>query len=182
MEQNRLGGLLGFRLGQATRKLQKTYAAAFAPFGLTPSQALALEQLWQEDGLPLKELAARASLDPTSVNWLVGQLESAGLAARKKDLADRRVVRLWLTPAGRELQQQVYAEAQRQEQALEAVLLRYMAGAQLEALRRGMQILADELPEGEDLLAEVMREWERRMDRLRSLVEEDEHDTGGSVT
>lgn len=172
MQQGRVGGLLGFQVAQVARKLQKTYEAAFAPFGLTPSQALVLDQLWQEDGQPLKELGARAHLDPTSVNWLVGQLEKAGLAERRKDSTDRRVVRLWLTESGRALEPQVYAEVQRQEQALEGVLRGYISLAELGALRSGMQVLVDELPEGEDLLAAVIEEWQRRMERLRTLVEE----------
>jgi DNA-binding MarR family transcriptional regulator len=172
MGQIRVGSLLGFQLAQVARKLQKTYEAAFVPFGLTPSQTLVLDQLWQEDGLPLKELGARAHLDPTSVNWLVTQLEKAGLAERQKDATDRRVVRLWLTEAGRALEPQVYAEVRRQEQALEGVLRRYISTAELGALRLGMQVLVEELPEGEDLLAAVIAEWQRRMERLRTLVEE----------
>lgn len=172
MNQSRVGALLGFQVGQVARKLQKTYEASFAPFGLTPSQALVLDQLWQEDGLPLKEVGARAHLDPTSVNWLVGQLEKAGLAERRKDSADRRVVRLWLTEPGRALEPEVYAEVRRQEQALEGVLRGYISLAELGVLRSGMQVLVDELPEGEDLLAAVIEEWKRRMERLRTLVEE----------
>jgi DNA-binding MarR family transcriptional regulator len=180
VRQRPVGNLLGFQLSQVARKLQKTYEAAFAPFGLTPSQALILDQLWQEDGLPLKEVGARAHLDPTSVNWLVGQLEKAGLAERQKDAADRRLVRLWLTQAGRSLQGEVYGEAQRQEQALEAVLLRYLTTAELGALSRGMQVLVDELPEGDDLLATVIAVWQDRMARLRLLVEGTQKNEGGS--
>lgn len=172
VQQSRVGALLGFQVAQVARKLQKTYEAAFAPFGLTPSQALVLDQLWLEDGLPLKELGARAHLDPTSVNWLVGQLEKVGLAERQKDATDRRVVRLWLTEAGRALEGEVYAEVQRQEQALAGVLGGYLSSAELGALRSGMQVLVEQLPEGEDLLAAVIEEWQRRMDRLRTLVEE----------
>lgn len=178
MEQSRIGDMLGFQFAQAARKMQKTYESTFHPFGLTPSQALVLDQLWREDGLPLKELGARAHLDPTSVNWLVGQLERANLAERRKDLADRRVIRLWLTPAGRALEGPLYAEVRRQEQALEGVLLRYIAMTEVHALRTGMQVLVQELPEGEDLLAAVIAEWEARMNRLRVLVEDPEQAKG----
>lgn len=172
--------MLGFQLAQVARKVQKTYEAAFAPFGLTPSQALALDQLWHEDGLPLKELGARAHLDPTSVNWLVGQLEKAGLAERRKDTEDRRVVRLWLSQAGWEQAGTVYAEVRRREEALSAVLLRYISADELGALHRGMQVLVDELPEGDELLAAVIAEWQRRMERLRLLVEDDDETPGGA--
>lgn len=164
---------MGFQLGQVVRKLQKTYDAAFEPFGITPSQALMLDQLWANDGLQLKELGARAHLDPTSVNWLVVQLEKAGLAERQRDPEDRRAVRLWLTPAGRELEQKVAPEVHRVQVSIQGVLLQFMAPAEMGALERGVQILVDELPEGEDLMAAVAAEWERRMERLRRLVEDE---------
>jgi MarR family transcriptional regulator, organic hydroperoxide resistance regulator len=181
MTTGRVADLLGFQLSQVVRKLQKTYEAAFSPFGITPSQALLLDQLWQADGAPLKELGSRVHLDPTSVNWLVGQLEKAGLAERRRDPADKRVVRLWLTPAGDALRGQVVTEVRRLEMAVEGVLLRYISPAGLGALNEGLQALVAELPEGEDLLAAVAAEWDRRLERLRQLVEE-ENEGGGSKT
>lgn len=169
-----MAGLLGFGLSQVVRKLQKTYDAAFAPFGITPSQALVLDELWQEDGTPLKDLGARAHLDPTSVNWLVGQLEKAGLAERRRDPENKRIVRLWLTEAGRVLQRQVAPEVNRLQVSVQAVLLRYMSQEAVQALETGVQVLVTELPEGDDLLAAVEAEWDRRLERLRRMVELDD--------
>lgn len=171
MSEPRVADLLGFLLSQAVRKLQKTYEAAFSPYGLTPSQALLLDQLWAEDGLQLKDLGARAHLDPTSVNWLVAQLEKAGLAERRRDPEDRRAVRLWLTPAGRDLEAKVAPEVRRLDESVRGVLRRFLPPAELAALEAGVRALVDELPEGEDLLAAVMAEWEERLARLRQLVE-----------
>lgn len=173
----RVAELLGFQLSQVVRKLQKTYEAAFAPFGITPSQALVLDQLWQEDGTPLKDLGAAAHLDPTSVNWLVGQLEKAGLAERRRDPKDKRVVRLWLTALGLELRDRVEAEVMRLDLSVEGVLLRYISQAGLKALNQSLHVLVDELPEGDDLLAEASAEWDRRLERLRQIVEEDRGST-----
>jgi len=170
----RVATLLGFGLSQIVRKLQKTYEAAFAPFGITPSQALILDALWQEDGIPLKDLGARTHLDPTSVNWLVGQLEKAGLAERHRDESNKRMVRLWLTTPGRDLERTVAPEVHRLHIAVEAVLLRYMSREAVGLLGQSVGILVDELPEGEDLLAVVQAEWDRRMERLRLLVEQRE--------
>jgi DNA-binding MarR family transcriptional regulator len=167
-----VAGLLGFGLSQVVRKLQKTYDAAFAPFGITPSQALVLDQLWQTDGAPLKDLGARVHLDPTSVNWLVGQLEKASLAERRRDPENKRIVRLWLTEAGRALQQQVAPEVTRLQVSVQRVLLRYMSQEAVQALETGVQVLVQELPEGDDLLAAVEAEWDRRLERLRRMVEE----------
>lgn len=170
----RVASLLGFGLSQIVRKLQKTYEAAFAPFGITPSQALVLDALWQEDGIPLKDLGARTHLDPTSVNWLVGQLEKAGLAERHRDEANRRIVRLWLTKPGRDLEPKVAPEVHKLHVAVEAVLLRYMSRDAVGLLGKSIEVLVDELPEGDDLLAAVQAEWDRRMERLRRLVEQRE--------
>jgi DNA-binding MarR family transcriptional regulator len=169
----RVADLLGFQLSQVVRKLQKTYEAAFAPFGITPSQALVLDQLWEEDGLPLKDLGARAHLDPTSVQWLVGQLEKAGLAVRQRDPQNGRVVRFWLTEAGRRLQPKVAQEMEKLRVSLHGVLLQYLTAPEIAVMERGVRTLVDDLPEGEDLLAAVEAEWDRRMDQVRLLVEDE---------
>lgn len=169
----RVAHLLGFELSQVVRKLQKTYEATFTPFGITPSQALVLDQLWEEDGLPLKELGARAHLDPTSVQWLVGQLEKAGLAQRQRDPLNGRLVRLWLTREGRALQPRVAQEVERLRLSLHGVLLKLLTPHEVEVMERGVRVLVQQLPEGEDLLAAVEAEWERRMDRLRQLVDDE---------
>src|SRR5215470_16185553 len=93
---------LGFALGAASRKLAKFYVQALAGYPLTPSQLYLLRQLWIEDGLPLRDLGVRAQLDATSTTWLVDQLEQAGLVQRKRNDTDRRIVRLFLTEAGRQ--------------------------------------------------------------------------------
>jgi len=93
---------LGFALGAAARKLAKFYVQALAGHPLTPSQLFLLRQLWFEDGLPLRDLALRAQLDATSTTWLVDQLEQAGLVERRRNDTDRRIVRVWLTEAGRQ--------------------------------------------------------------------------------
>lgn len=180
IETGKVAGLLGFQLSQVVRKLQKTYEAAFEPFGISPSQALMLDQLWDEDGLPLKELGTRAHLDPTSVQWLVGQLEKAGLAERKRDPQNGRVVRLWLTEAGKELRPQVMREVEKLRIALYGVLLSLLTSAEIEVMERGVGTLVEELPEGEDLLAAVMAEWDRRMARFRLLVEDEPEEGAGN--
>ncbi|HEY4389668.1 MAG TPA: MarR family transcriptional regulator [Ktedonobacteraceae bacterium] len=92
---------LGFVLGAAARKLAKFYVKALAGQRLSPSQLFLLRQLWFEDGLPLRDLGLRAQLDATSTTWLVDQLEQASLVERKRNDTDRRIVRVWLTEAGR---------------------------------------------------------------------------------
>src|SRR6266568_5272414 len=101
---------LGFVLGAAARKLAKFYVQALAGQSLTPAQFFLLRQLWLEDGLPLRDLGVRVQLDATSTTWLVDQLEQIGLVQRKRNDPDRRIVRAWLTDAGRQFQTKLVPE------------------------------------------------------------------------
>jgi DNA-binding MarR family transcriptional regulator len=83
-----------------------------ARFGLTAPQLWALWELGKEGPLALKDLSARLHVHPSTMVGVVDRLEAKGLAARKPDPADRRRVRLTLTPAGRALRKKAPHPAQ----------------------------------------------------------------------
>ena len=62
-----------------------------------------------ECGLSMSELAARRGMALNSATALVDRLVHAGLLERSHDTADRRVVRVALTPAGQRLREAVAA-------------------------------------------------------------------------
>jgi MarR family transcriptional regulator, organic hydroperoxide resistance regulator len=70
--------------------------------GLTPTALGVLDVLGRGDGLSHRELAGRLGLTPATLTPVVDALEAAGEVRRARDAADRRVVRLWLTAAGRD--------------------------------------------------------------------------------
>lgn len=162
---------LGFVLGAAARKFAKFYTQALGGRSLTPSQLFLLRQLWREDGLPLRDLAVRTQLDATSTTWLVDQLEQAGLVGRKRNDADRRIVRLWLTTAGRQLQAELAPELADWESTLHQGLLPYHTPDEIATFRRVLATLVQTLPEGDDLWKQLSTSWNSRLDRLRSLTE-----------
>ena len=162
---------LGFALGAAARKLAKFYVQALAGHPLTPSQLFLLRQLWFEDGLPLRDLALRAQLDATSTTWLVDQLEQAGLVERRRNDPDRRIVRIWLTEAGRKCEAELVPALERWENALYRALLPHHTPEEIAAFRRVLATLINILPEGDDLWKRLSTSWESRLDRLRSLTE-----------
>ena len=162
---------LGFALGAAARKLAKFYVQALAGHPLTPSQLFLLRQLWFEDGLPLRDLGVRAQLDATSTTWLVDQLEQAGLVERKRNDTDRRIVRVWLTEAGRKCEAELVPALERWENALYQGLLPHHPPEEIAAFRRVLATLINVLPEGDDLWKGLSTSWESRLDRLRSLTE-----------
>ncbi|MBG0819413.1 MarR family transcriptional regulator [Planomonospora sp. ID91781] len=61
----------------------------------------------------MTELAAFLGLDKSTLSGLVDRAERRGLVARGKNPQDRRVVDVFLTPAGLELAEQVYDEVRR---------------------------------------------------------------------
>jgi DNA-binding MarR family transcriptional regulator len=162
---------LGFALGAAARKLAKFYVQALAGHPLTPSQLFLLRQLWFEDGLPLRDLGLRAQLDATSTTWLVDQLEQASLVERKRNDLDRRIVRVWLTEAGRQAQAKLVPELSRWENALHQELLPHHTSNEIAAFRRVLATLINTLPEGDDLWEHLSTSWDTRLDLLRSLTE-----------
>ena len=162
---------LGFALGAAARKLAKFYVQALAGHPLTPSQLYLLRQLWFEDGLPLRDLGLRAQLDATSTTWLVDQLEQASLVERKRNDTDRRIVRVWLTEAGRQSQAELVPALARWEDALRQELLPHHTPDEIATFRRVLATLSYTLPEGDDLWEHLSTSWDSRLDKLRSLTE-----------
>jgi DNA-binding MarR family transcriptional regulator len=61
----------------------------------------------------MTELAAFLGLDKSTLSGLIDRAEHRGLVARGKNSHDRRVVDVFLTPAGLELAEQVYDEVRR---------------------------------------------------------------------
>ncbi len=86
-----------FRMMRAQRQVAER---AFSPLGLRPVQAFALAMLGQEASYP-KELAHLLDAPPSVISVLLSDLEDRDLVSRTVDPADRRRVRLELTPAGR---------------------------------------------------------------------------------
>jgi DNA-binding MarR family transcriptional regulator len=162
---------LGFAMGAAARKLAKFYVQALAGYPLTPSQLFLLRQLWFEDGLPLRDLGVRAQLDATSTTWLVDQLEQASLVERKRNDTDRRIVRVWLTEAGRQSQAELGPALARWEDVLRQGLLPYHTPDEIANFRRVLATLINTLPEGDDLWQQLSTSWDSRLDLLRSLTE-----------
>ena len=169
---------LGFALGAAARKLAKFYTQALTGHSLTPSQLFLLRQLWLEDGLPLRDLALRAQLDATSTTWLVDQLERESLVKRKRNDTDRRIVRVWLTEAGRQSQAELVPALARWENALRQGLSPYHTPDEIAVFRRVLATLNNTLPEGDDLWAQLSTSWDSRLDLLRSLAEEETDEKG----
>ncbi len=94
----------GFALAKACRAHRVNVGVALAGVGLHVGQEMVLLELWKEDGLKGGELAARLGVEPPTVTRMLQRLEGCGLVERRRDPADARGVRVYLTEKGRALE------------------------------------------------------------------------------
>jgi len=94
---------LCFALYAASRALIRAYQPLLEPLGITYPQYLVFLALWEQDGRPVHELGTCLALDSGTLTPLLKRLQANGLVERKRDPDDERVVRIYLTAAGRAL-------------------------------------------------------------------------------
>jgi DNA-binding MarR family transcriptional regulator len=85
------------------------WAQAAQGTGLSPAGVGILRMLTLRDGQKSSEVAARGWSTPATVTSVVDTLERDGYVERRRDDEDRRVVRLFVTEAGRRKCEQALA-------------------------------------------------------------------------
>ncbi len=101
----RLSDQLCFALYAASRAMTAAYAPLLEPLGLTYPQYLAMLVLWENDGLSVKRIGEELTLDSGTLTPLLKRLESQGLVTRRRSTADERVVEIFLTVEGKQLEE-----------------------------------------------------------------------------
>jgi MarR family transcriptional regulator, transcriptional regulator for hemolysin len=94
---------LGRQLAITGKVVRERFDEYLNQHGASLATWAVLRSAEHEEGLSQRELASRISIEsPTLVRHL-DRMEDEGLIARRRDEHDRRVVRVWLTAAGRRL-------------------------------------------------------------------------------
>ena len=96
----------------AKHALAHASIAVFARHGVYEGQQFVLRRLWREDGLTPGQIARLLGLATPTVTRAATRMEAAGLLRRERHPTDGRLVRLWLTSRGRELEQVIGPEMQ----------------------------------------------------------------------
>ncbi len=60
--------------------------------------------LWQEDGLATSSIGDKLKQVGGTLTGVLDRMEERGLVRRERDTQDRRIWRIWLTNAGKELE------------------------------------------------------------------------------
>src|SRR5262249_7746469 len=80
--------------------------------GVSGAQLFVLQQLVENGGVSLSELAARTRTDPSSLSVVVARLLERGLVSSKRASSDRRRAEVSLSPKGRRLLEKAPEPAQ----------------------------------------------------------------------
>lgn len=116
--------------GKASKALRALAEADMRRLGLHFGQNHMLALLWDNDGLTPGEIAAALQVTTPTVVKMATRMSSTGLLTRRRDDRDNRLVRLWLTDAGRALRQPVEVE----REALEAKVTADLTAAERDQL------------------------------------------------
>jgi MarR family transcriptional regulator, organic hydroperoxide resistance regulator len=107
---------------KTAKALRAVADAAMRRHGLRLGHDHLLAALWEKDGRTPGEIAAAVSVTTPAVTKVATRMTEAGLLMRRPDDRDNRLVRLWLTDAGRALQEPIEAERRQMEEKLTADL------------------------------------------------------------
>ena len=91
----------GFLIRQMKQVEGRIFDALLQKAGLevfNGGQGRILYVLWQEDGLPVVELAKRTGLAKTTLTSMLERMDAKGFLERVPDRKDRRMLRIFLTP------------------------------------------------------------------------------------
>lgn len=94
-------------LDRVSSQMRRNYGESLRELNLYAGQDNLLYRLWLGDGITQMQLCEHLKCEPPTVTNMVKTLEQNGFIYRKKDGADARVMRIFLTDEGRALQQPV---------------------------------------------------------------------------
>ncbi|CAG6391279.1 MarR family winged helix-turn-helix transcriptional regulator [Streptomyces cocklensis] len=134
---------------RTTKVLRALADEAMRANGLHYGQHHLLAALWEQDGRTPGEVAAKLHVTTPTVVKMADRMTATGLLVRRRDDRDNRLVRLWLTDAGRALREPVEAARRELEEQVTADLdgtERAALMAALTKVNRAAEELADRTP------------------------------------
>lgn len=106
MEQLKLDNQLCFPFYSLSRLIIRKYQPYLDELGITYPQYLVLLVLWENDAMPVNDIAKRLLLQTNTVTPLLQRMEAQAILSREKSSADERKVIVRLTEKGRHMEDQ----------------------------------------------------------------------------
>jgi len=102
-------------LNQANHAVRSRLEAGLSSLEMTGIQYTVLSVIGNRGGISSAELSRRFFVTPQTMNELIGGLQRRGLIHRKEDPSNRRILRMTLTDAGKQMLHDCDAVADRIE-------------------------------------------------------------------
>lgn len=103
----------GYLLRQTSRRLDRAISRSLAEFDLTVSQYHLLRELWEQQGVSVRELAWLVNVAEPSTLKSINLMRERGLVRVRVDAGDRRRRLVFLTALGSRLKGPVLDEVER---------------------------------------------------------------------
>ena len=95
---------LCYSLYSTSMAINRLYKPMLDALEITYPQYLVLCTLWEGDGRTISAIAGHLALEPSTITPLVKRLEQTGLVTRRRNAQDERLVEVFLTPKGKDLE------------------------------------------------------------------------------
>lgn len=102
----KLENQLCFPVYAASRLIIREYQPYLDELGITYPQYLVMMILWEDDALPVNDIAKRLILNTNTITPLLKRMEQQGLLRRERSKVDERKVIVCLTGVGQALQEE----------------------------------------------------------------------------
>ncbi|RKY89947.1 MarR family transcriptional regulator [candidate division KSB1 bacterium] len=99
-----LDNSLGFIIVKAARSMKRALELKLSDFNITSSQYAVLENLWEKNGISLSDLGKYLYFDNPTITGIIDRMVRDKLVMRRRDKNDRRVIKIYLTDKGRDLE------------------------------------------------------------------------------
>lgn len=110
-------------LDRISSQMRRDYSESLRELNLYVGQDNLLYRLWLGDGITQMQISEHLKCEPPTVTNMVKSLEQNGFIYRKRDEQDARVMRIFLTDKGKELEQPIEVKwRQQQEKLLKSIL------------------------------------------------------------
>ena len=104
MKQQKQGGFLLAQIHQLGGRIFARLLKEHGVDQINPAQGRIMFVLWQEDGIPINDLAARTKLGKSTLTSMLDRLEKIGLVMRVPSKNDRRKILIQRTQKDKNLE------------------------------------------------------------------------------
>ncbi|WP_340017226.1 MarR family winged helix-turn-helix transcriptional regulator [Paenibacillus sp. FSL K6-1318] len=105
-------------LDRISSQMRRNYSESLRELNLYVGQDNLLYRLWLGDGVTQMQLSDHMKCEPPTVTNMVKSLEQNGFIYRKRDVQDARIMRIFLTDKGKELEKPVELKWREQQEKL----------------------------------------------------------------